>query len=61
MTYDREAIKFDVERMAELHKKLYGPQPKIEIKTVVATSEREPQTWRYTTTKPAEGWETAGF
>jgi hypothetical protein len=61
MTYDREVIKFDVERMAELHKKLYGPQPKIEIKTVVATSEREPQTWKYTTTKPAEGWEKADF
>ncbi|RIK75551.1 MAG: beta-galactosidase [Planctomycetota bacterium] len=61
MTYDREIVKLDAERMAELHKKLYGPQPKIEIKTVVATSEREPQTWKYTTTKPAEGWEKPDF
>lgn len=61
MTYDREVIKFDVERMAELHKKLYGPQPRIEIKPVVLTSEREAQTWKYTTTKPAGGWEKPGF
>lgn len=61
MTYDREVVKFDVERMAELHKKLYGPQPKIEIKTVVPTSEREAQTWKYTTTKPGEGWQKPGF
>lgn len=61
MTYDREVIKFDVERMAELHKKLYGPQPKIEIKPVVATSEREGQTWKYTTAKPAEGWDKPDF
>ncbi|MEX2185239.1 MAG: sugar-binding domain-containing protein [Pirellulales bacterium] len=61
MTYDRAVIKLDADRVAALHKKLYGPQPKIEVKTVVATSEREPQTWRYTTTKPADGWMKGDF
>ena len=59
MTYDREVIKFDPEWMAALHKKLYLPPPR-EI-VVLATSREAAQTWRYTTTKPADGWEKAAF
>ena len=58
MTYDREIIKLP-EDIAELHKTLYGPPPK--ITTVVPTSRRRPQEWTYTTTKPADGWEQPQF
>jgi hypothetical protein len=59
MTYDREVIKLDPARTAALHKKLFGPPPK-EI-VLVPTSQKELQTWHYTTEKPAEGWEQPGF
>lgn len=59
MTYDREIIKFDEERVRELHAQLYGPPP---VKSVlVPTSEHEAQEWRYVTTAPAAGWESAEF
>jgi hypothetical protein len=59
MTYDREVIKLPVEATAELHKIVYGPPTK--AATIVATSEKEPQSWRYTTAKPGEGWNAAEF
>ncbi|MEX2174973.1 MAG: sugar-binding domain-containing protein [Pirellulaceae bacterium] len=59
LTYDRAVLKVDLEKTAALHKKLYQPLPKETI--VVPTSLEEPQTWRYTTTKPAEGWAKADF
>ena len=59
MTYDREVIKLDVADTAKWHKALFGPAP--EIREVVPTSEKTVQKWRYTTTKPADGWEKADF
>ena len=59
MTYDRQVFKFDAEKLAAAHKKLYLPPPKISV--VVPTSQQEPQTWRYTTAKPADGWEQPTF
>jgi beta-galactosidase/beta-glucuronidase len=59
MTYDREVIKLDPEKTAALHKKLSQPPPK-EI-VVVPTSCDEPQSWRYTVYKPADGWEMPDF
>ena len=59
MTYDREVLKFDLEQTAELHKKLYQPPPK-EI-VVLPTSREEAQVWRFTTAKPADGWENPSF
>ncbi|OWK40519.1 glycoside hydrolase family 2 protein [Fimbriiglobus ruber] len=59
MTYDREIIKLDPKETMAWHKALFGPAP--EEKTLVATSETEAQTWRYTTDKPAAGWEKADF
>src|SRR5262249_32654682 len=32
-----------------------------EVRTVIPTSHDEGQTWRYTTTQPAEGWQKAEF
>jgi len=59
MTYDREVIKFDLAETAKWHKALFGPPP--EYRDLVPTSEKDAQKWRYTTAKPADGWEKADF
>ncbi len=59
MTYDREVIKFDVSETAKWHKALFGPPPV--YKELVATSETTPQTWRFTTAKPGDGWQKPDF
>jgi hypothetical protein len=56
MTYDRAVVKFDAKRLAELHQWLYSPQASYEVRTLVPTSESEPQVWRYTTEVPGENW-----
>ena len=57
MTYDRELIKLDAERLTKLHKRFYEPPRKIETFTYVPTSEKEQQNWKFTTTKPqAADW-----
>jgi len=59
MTYDREMIKFDEKKAAAAAKRLYLPPPI--VKTIVPTSEQAGQQWKYTTEKPADGWEKCGF
>jgi hypothetical protein len=59
MTYDREVIKFDVAETAAWHKALYGPPPV--YRDLVPTSEKSAQKWRFTTAKPADGWEKPDF
>jgi len=59
MTYDRDIIKMDIKKAAAANKRLYLPPPIVE--TIVPTSQKQPQTWRYTTSEPAEGWEKADF
>lgn len=59
MTYDREVAKVDVERAAAAARKLYLPPPKVLV--LVPTSEREPQTWRYTLEPPPAGWTASEF
>lgn len=54
LTYDRQIVKIDPQQLKAWHSKLYEPPP-IE-KTIVATSENEPQTWRFTTSPPTENW-----
>lgn len=61
LTYDREVIKYDVERLAGLHARLYLPPPRFVRRTVLATSEQEPQRWRYTLQPPADGWQQPPF
>jgi hypothetical protein len=61
MTYDRDVIKFQPEQMRALHAPLYKPQPVILIKPVVPTSEKQAQTWRYTTQEPNGAWYSTGF
>jgi hypothetical protein len=59
MTYDRERVKMDAEQITAAARKLYGPPPL--VRTLVESSEQAPQTWRYTTTAPADGWQQADF
>lgn len=59
MTYDREVAKVDVERAAAAARILYLPPPKVSV--LVPTSEREPQTWRYTLEPPSANWTASEF
>jgi len=59
MTYDRAMIKYDEQKAAAAAKRLYLPPPI--VKTIVPTSEKDGLEWRYTTEKPADGWEQPGF
>jgi hypothetical protein len=59
LTYDREVLKLDKEELAGWHKALHAPPPV--IRELVATSQRQPHAWRYTTDRPAENWFAADF
>jgi hypothetical protein len=51
MTYDREIVKVDPKKVAAANR---GKVP--QIKTLVPTSQKDVQTWQYTTDKPADDW-----
>jgi hypothetical protein len=59
MTYDRAMIKMDAKKAAAANKRLYLPPPI--IKTIIPSSKKQPQSWRYTINKPADGWQKADF
>lgn len=59
LTYDRAVAKIDIDRAAEVARKLYLPPP--QVTTLVPTSQHQPQLWRYTRQKPAESWESPEF
>jgi beta-galactosidase/beta-glucuronidase len=59
MTYDRAMIKMDPKKAAAANKRLYLPAPV--LKTIVPTSQKQPQSWRYTTSQPDDGWQQADF
>jgi hypothetical protein len=59
LTYDREVLKFDPAETAAWHRELFTPPPTFRV--LVPTSEAEGLTWKYTTKKPADGWEEPGF
>jgi hypothetical protein len=54
MTYDRAIVKMPEDKIIAAHKRLFGPPPV--TKELVPTSQKEPQIWRYTVDKPADGW-----
>jgi hypothetical protein len=54
MTYDREMVKPDLEKVAAANRGQLPPPP--EIRVVVPTAEKEPMVWRYTFEKPAADW-----
>jgi len=49
MTYDRAMIKMDAKKAAAANKRLYLPAPV--LKTIVPTSQEQPQSWQYTTSQ----------
>ena len=59
MTYDRAVLKMDTDTIAKAARKLYLPPPKVTV--LVPTSETTAQTWRFTTDKPADGWQKPDF
>lgn len=59
MTYDRAVIKLPVEETRKLNSIVYEPPPK--TVSVIPTSQKQAQTWHYTTKKPAKGWRMANF
>ena len=58
MTYDREVIKLDENRVREAN---LGNGPRLDIAIVIKTAKEEPADWKYTFAKPADGWEKSGF
>jgi hypothetical protein len=54
LTYDRALVKVDLERAAAVNRGDLSKVP--QIKEVVPTSREKPQTWRYTTERPKDGW-----
>jgi len=59
MTYDRETIKPDVDRVRAANLKLFTPPPVIE--TIVPTSRETAIQWQYTTTRPGDRWSSTDF
>jgi hypothetical protein len=59
MTYDREMVKPDLERVMAAHRKLLLPPPK--LLTIVPTSRETAIVWKYTTAKPADDWMKSAF
>lgn len=58
MTYDRAVTKLSPESIAA-NKRMYSTPPR--IVHIVPSSDRSPETWRYTTTAPPNGWFEPGF
>lgn len=54
LTYDRAVLKPDAKAIAAAHAKLYLPPPI--FTTLVPTSQKEAQAWRYTTETPDKNW-----
>jgi hypothetical protein len=58
MTYDRGVTKLSPESVAA-NRRMYEPFPR--LTHVAPASDREPQTWHYTTTAPTATWFDPGF
>lgn len=59
MTYDRQQVKMDLDRIAAAARRLYETPPQVAV--VAPTSESKPQTWRYVTEKPVDDWSAVDF
>lgn len=62
LTYDREVIKPDLDRIAAANRGDFSrvPPPPVEH-VVVPTSQTQPQAWRYTIDAPKDGWFAPAF
>lgn len=59
LTYDREVLKMDAERVRAANLALQRPAPLIE--TILADARSAPRAWQYTTAEPAGSWSAAEF
>ena len=59
LTYDRAAFKTDPERLRRLNQDAI--RKRVTLRDVLPNSEREGQTWSYTTARPAASWFGPGF
>jgi hypothetical protein len=59
LTYDREVVKMPQDSIRAAHKLL--SEPPAEIRTIVPDARTASLEWRYTTWKPADGWEKPAF
>jgi hypothetical protein len=61
LTYDRAMIKLDEKIVTAANKGKFLPLPPNPNPPIVPSSQDEPQTWRYTTEKPAGDWMKPNF
>ena len=62
LTYDRKIIKIPTAALAAMNARLYLPTVPPIILAATADDQRiKPALWRWTTTKPTDGWEKPGF
>jgi hypothetical protein len=61
LTYDREVIKVDEVRTVAVNRGDLAQVPAVVPLVPTANLSKEPIPWRYTTQKPADGWEQPGF
>jgi hypothetical protein len=54
LTYDRAESKIEPELLARWHRRLYEPAPK--LKVLLASSQNQPQKWRFTEKAPDAAW-----
>ena len=54
MTYDRELVKFDEDRLNALHDRIYASEGVADV--LLPTSEHRPREWRYRTSAPEGDW-----
>jgi hypothetical protein len=59
LTYDREVVKMDLERVARANQRLYLPPPL--VRGLVATSQEEGVEWRYRFEKPEGEWQSPSY
>ncbi|HXG10534.1 MAG TPA: glycoside hydrolase family 2 TIM barrel-domain containing protein [Gemmataceae bacterium] len=59
LTYDRAVIKPDLGRVAAANRGDFSRAAQVHV--VIATSQKEPAIWRYTTDRPADDWFRPGF
>jgi hypothetical protein len=61
LTYDRAVIKVDTAQIVLANQGKAIVPPEAPRHWLLATSEKDAQTWRYTTDKPADGWQKPDF
>lgn len=54
MSYDREVVKFPIDKMYKSNASLRGPA--IETKIIIGCSREDAKVWKYTFDEPAENW-----